>query len=75
MPLMLDMDGKRLAKRDGSDSLGQWQNLGKSSEQLIAQFASELGLLSDKADALTAKELLVELSLDQFVSALSHHQP
>ena len=75
MPLKLDMDGKRLAKRDGSDSLTQWQNLGKSSEQLIAQFASELGLLSDKVDALTAKELLAELSLDQFVSALSHHQP
>ena len=75
MPLMLDMDGKRLAKRDGSDSLAQWQNLGKSSEQLIAQFASELGLLSGKVDALTAKELLAELSLDQFVSALSHHQP
>lgn len=71
MPLMLDADGKRLAKRDGSDSLEQWQDLGKTPEQLIARFASELGLISGKVGALTAKELLAELSLDQFVKALS----
>ena len=58
MPLLMDDEGKRLAKRDGSDSLEQWQDAGKSPEQLIAQFANELSLFSVKTEALSANCLL-----------------
>ena len=72
MPLLQDEEGKRLAKRDGSDSLAEWQAQGKTPQQLIAQFATDLGLLKNAADALSAKELLAELDLQYFEKALVH---
>ena len=70
MPLLTDDVGKRLAKRDGSDSLGEWLDSGKTSEQLIAQFAHELDLLTAPEPAISAAELLDSLTLEQFQRCL-----
>lgn len=72
VPLLRDDSGQRLAKRDGSDSLIQWQEVGKTAAMLIGKFALQLGFI-DKAAAITAQELLRELSPDSFVAALKKH--
>ena len=70
MPLLNDEQGERLAKRDGSDSLEQWLAVGKTPEQLIAEFANQLNLLPEQTDFISANELLSSLSLEQFEERL-----
>lgn len=58
VPLMLDASGKRMAKRDGSESAEQWRHSGRTAEQLIGKLAYDLGLLEFN-QAITSQELLL----------------
>lgn len=69
VPLMLDDNHIRLSKRDGSDSIQQWRQSGKSAEQLIALLMQSVGLWPSE-DEVTATQLLEQLSLSEFVAAL-----
>lgn len=70
VPMVFDNDGERMSKRDGSDSLEQWKNTGKTAEQLIGQFASSLELI-DKDEAISCNELLGFMDLNIFKSKLN----
>ncbi len=65
VPLLQDDFGQRMSKRDGSNSLEQWRVQNYSPAKLVGNFAYTLGLI-DSNKALTAKELLHDLSLDGF---------
>ena len=60
VPLLRDQGGQRLAKRDGSAGLEGWRCRGGRAEELIGQWAAQLGWLSSGAE-LSAQELLDEL--------------
>ena len=60
VPLLRDQAGQRLAKREGSAGLEGWRAQGRSAEQLIGQWAAQLGWLPQGAE-LSAQELLSEL--------------
>lgn len=62
VPLMVDEDGNRMSKRDGSFSAEQWRDSGRSAPQLVAYLANSLNLV-DKPDALTTNELLSSIEL------------
>lgn len=69
VPLMLDANGKRMAKRDGSDSILEWQQRDSiTPEALVAHLASSLGLFSEKA--CTTKELFESLDYNYFINTL-----
>jgi len=73
MPLVCDEQGQRMAKRDGSASLLEWQQAQRSAEELIAYFAASVGLLPAQYanTAMSAVELLDCLTLDQFQQCLA----
>lgn len=66
VPLFLNPDGQRMAKRDGSDSVEAWrQNLlpeqqSNTAEALVGYLAFSVGLL-DANQAISTNELLVSL--------------
>lgn len=70
VPLMLDADGKRMAKRDGSESAGAWRSEGKSAEQLIGVLAHGLGLTKSEA-AISLSELADSLDPTTVMQALN----
>lgn len=69
VPLLLDKQGQRLSKRDGSESLAQWQAQGKTSEQVIACLVHSIGLFKS-TPAMSANELLEALTLTQLLDHL-----
>ncbi|MCY3769824.1 MAG: tRNA glutamyl-Q(34) synthetase GluQRS [Gammaproteobacteria bacterium] len=69
MPLVYDFRNRRMSKRDGSDSLEQWQSAGKTAPQLIGEFAYPLGLI-DQPGPLSTQELLASLDSTGFQEAL-----
>ena len=60
--LMNDSTGQRLAKRDGSMGASNWRSEGKSAEQLIGDFAQQLGLIP-ATHAMSASDLLANADL------------
>lgn len=64
LPLKTDALGKKLAKRDGSDSLLQLRDGGMTAEQIIGQLAFELGL-TDGDEARDLGALLGTLNAQQ----------
>ncbi len=68
-PLMTDESGRKLSKRDGSQSLTSWLAEGKTVNQLIGEFASQLGLLPE-VDVISAEELLESLRTDSLDDVL-----
>ena len=70
VPLMVDHDGVRMAKRHGSESLRSVQSRGLPAQALIGGFAHGLGLI-DRPSLLHAEELLEMLSVDDLLRALS----
>jgi len=44
VPLLLDADGKRMAKRSGSETLAAWRASGRTPSQALAALAQSLGL-------------------------------
>lgn len=71
VPLLNDEQGLRMSKRDGSESLAQWQAQGKTPEQFIAHLAHSIGLFKS-TQAMSADELLEALSLAQLVDHLQN---
>lgn len=69
VPLMQDMEGKRMAKRDGSVSIEQWTKQGGSAESLVAYLAFSLGLVSS-LEPINAQELLSDLDLQHLLMRL-----
>ena len=57
VPLLLDTDGKRMAKRKGSLTLKSLQDAGVNSEKVIGLLAYTLGLI-DSLKAMSVNELL-----------------
>jgi glutamyl-tRNA synthetase len=56
-PLMLDKQGRRMSKRDGSESLSSWRGTGKNAPELLAHFAKSLGMKLN-VDKISLSELL-----------------
>lgn len=69
VPLKNDDLGQRMAKRDGAASLDEWRQNGRTTQQLIGEFAFELGLLDSQTD-ISAAELLTQITLDDLRQAL-----
>ena len=60
VPLVLDAEGRRLAKRSGDAGLQGWCDQGRRPEQLIGHWAAQEGWI-DRSAALSAAELLQHL--------------
>lgn len=73
VPLALDEQGARMAKRDGSAAAKSWRAANQSAAQLVGKFAYELGLQTTSA-AISAQALLQTLTLERLSSALCEHQ-
>jgi len=69
VPLMLDEQGQRMAKRDGSQSVQDWKSGGRTSSQLIGLLAHSAGLL-EAPEPISSAELLAELSFEKLDAAL-----
>ena len=63
-PLMLDKEGRRLAKRDGSASIAHWRAENKSAEQLLAYLYNSL----DKNDS--EMDVGASISLNELIDRL-----
>ncbi len=64
--LMQDEQGKRMSKRDDSDSISQLRANGAEAESIISMLAYSCGLLATN-QPISAKELLSELSIMKFI--------
>ena len=62
-PLMLDPQGQRMSKRDGSESLSSWRASGKDANELLAYFAKSLGMTL-KPQRISLSELLEITNID-----------
>ncbi len=71
VPLMTDESGDKLSKRDGSISLSTWREQGKSAADVIGLLAGSLGLVPS-GSALSAEELVQQLSLEEFRQRLQN---
>lgn len=69
-PLMLDANGARMAKRDGSMSASNHRTRQDGAEVLLGELMFGLGLL-DRPSPLSASSLLLELSLESVEAVLS----
>ena len=65
VPLMLDDQGERMAKRDGSLSITEWQANDRSASELIGFLAASIGLI-DVEDSVSARDLLAELTIEKW---------
>ncbi len=70
VPLMLDTFGKRMAKRDGSDSLETWKSRNRTPEHLIGKLASSCGLIETECPV-SCQELLEHLDLEDLLRTIS----
>ncbi|MDJ0837490.1 MAG: tRNA glutamyl-Q(34) synthetase GluQRS [Acidobacteriota bacterium] len=61
VPLLLDEEGKRMAKRDGSTSIMEARQNGMKPEELIGRLAATLNLVEPGA-VISARDLLSELT-------------
>lgn len=64
-PLVLDGQGERLSKRDGSDSLQTLRSKGLLAEQVIAEMGHGLGLLERRVEQINAYDLIKHLNVAQ----------
>lgn len=70
VPLLHDANGKRLSKRDGSDSLAILRARGDAPARVVGQLAESLHLVP-AGSRLSAPELLQELTMERFRNALT----
>ena len=73
VPLLHDDNGRRMSKRDGSNSLQQWQEKSKSPSRLVGHFARSLGLI-DEDRPLSLTDLLQQLDPETFRQRLGFGQ-
>jgi glutamyl-tRNA synthetase len=76
VPLVVGLDGRRLAKRHGDTRLATLRNVGVSPERVIGQLAASCGLIS-KAEPVSARELvnlfdLAKLARDKWTFTDEH---
>jgi glutamyl-tRNA synthetase len=57
-PLMVDDQGRRMSKRDGSISAEKWRIGGGSSEQLLAHLVVTIGLIEEPLKSIAIDELV-----------------
>ncbi len=69
LPVMVDGEGRRLSKRDGSGSITSDRKEGISPERVVGQLAASLGLVP-AGSLLSAVELAEELTIRQLRSRL-----
>ena len=62
VPLLHDCAGRRMAKRDGSDSVASFRDAGGRPEELVGQMAASLNLIPS-AEAITPGALLNQLDI------------
>lgn len=74
VPLMLDEQGNRMSKRDGSESLQALRENGVRAEAVVGRLAASLGLM-EGARSVSATELLTELDVDFFAAQLLRREP
>lgn len=67
LPLMLDTKGEKMSKRDGSESIEQWQS--NEPERLIGHLAYSLQL-TDLPSPIALNELLANLTKNQLVKKM-----
>ena len=65
VPLLMDEHGARMSKRDGTDSLVQWQAAGKTAADLTGFLAHASGL-TDSPAAISCEELRQSLDISEF---------
>ena len=70
VPLMHDSLGRRMAKREGSDSLETWKSRDRSPEPLIGELASSCGLM-EAAHPISCRELLERISPEDLLRSMS----
>ncbi|MYB34881.1 MAG: tRNA glutamyl-Q(34) synthetase GluQRS [Gammaproteobacteria bacterium] len=70
VPLMHDSLGRRMAKRDGSDSLETWKSRDRAPDQLIGELASSCGLM-ETVRPISCQELLERLSPEDLLRSMS----
>jgi glutamyl-tRNA synthetase len=70
VPMMHDDEGKRMSKRDGSQSLLELREMGWTADRAVGHLAASLGWV-DPGTHLSTGELLDTLDLDSFREALS----
>lgn len=68
--LMLDDDGNRMSKRDGSFSAQEWRDTGLPVEKLIGKLAYSIGLL-DQEQSISTEDLLRDLTIEKLNSVLN----
>ena len=69
VPLLKDEAGQRMAKRDGSSSIQQWQEAGGTAESLIGYLSFSANLIRSQ-QAISVTELLGNLDLKYFLHAI-----
>lgn len=69
VPLMREASGKKMSKRDGSESIASFFANGGTAPQLVGQLAASVGLLP-AGSVCSAQELLQDLTLARFFDAL-----
>ena len=72
VPLLMDNEGKRMAKRDGSQSVQNWCDEGGPAEKLIGELASSLRLCPDLS-VISLTDLLNSLDFETFTKAIQSH--
>ena len=74
VPLMLNDEGDRMAKRDGSLSIEKWRSKNGNAAGLIGFLAANINLI-DRPDAISAQELLAQLTLKKWQEAMQIVSP
>lgn len=64
LPLLIDEDGKRMSKRDGSKSVDEWREEGRSAPEMIAYLAHSLNLIAT-LKPIDARALLSECTSEK----------
>jgi glutamyl-tRNA synthetase len=64
VPLLLDAEGKRLAKRDGARSIQQLREAGCSADTIVSALAASVSLIPLDA-RVTAEQLVADFSLSR----------
>jgi glutamyl-tRNA synthetase len=63
VPLVLDPEGERLAKRHGAVTLDDQNSLGRSDAEILSVLAASLGL-ADSNETVTARELVGRFTIE-----------
>ena len=74
VPLMLNDEGERMAKRDGSLSIEEWRSSNGTAAGLIGFLAASINLI-DRPDAISAQELLAQLTLKKWQETMQIVSP